>query len=72
MNGLNLWEKSDKRKVTNIHDSVNNADTEFAFFSFHINSVGITLASIVCGARPVIAQILQSQDQLLMEGLRIQ
>ena len=24
MNGLNLWEKLDKRKVTNIHDSVNN------------------------------------------------
>ena len=47
MNELNLWEKSDKRKVTNMQDSVNNADTEFAFFSFHINSVGITLASIV-------------------------
>ena len=47
MNGLNLWEKFDKRKVTNIKDSVNNADTEFAFFSFHINSVGVTLASIL-------------------------
>ena len=47
MNGLNLWEHSDKRKTTNIKDSVNNDGNEFAFFSFHINSVGITLASIV-------------------------
>ena len=49
MKGLNLFEKSDKRQVktTNIKDSVNNQDMEFAFFSFQINSVGVTLAGIL-------------------------
>ena len=47
MNGLNLFEHSDKRKTTNIKDSVNNDGNEFAFFSFHISSVGVTLGTIV-------------------------
>ena len=47
MNDLNLFEKSDKRKTTNINDSLNNDGKKFAFFSFHISSVGVTLGTIV-------------------------
>ena len=47
MNGLNLFEKSDKRQTTNIKDSVNEDGNEFAIFNFHISSVGMTLGTIV-------------------------
>ena len=47
MNGLNLFERSDKRQTTNIKDSVNEDGNEFAIFNFHISSVGITLGTIV-------------------------
>ena len=48
MNGLILFENSDKRQVktTNIKDSVNNQNTEFVIFSMHINTVGVTLTGI--------------------------
>ena len=47
MNGLNLFEKSDKRQTTNIKDSVNEDGNKFAIFNFHISSVGMTLGTIV-------------------------
>ena len=46
-NGLNLFERSDKRTFTSYKDSVNEDGNQFAIFNFHISSVGITLGTVV-------------------------
>ena len=46
-NGLNLFERSDKRTFTSFQDSVNEDGNQFAIFNFHVSSVGITLGTVI-------------------------